>query len=231
MALDLLEMIDEIENSATLTCSADMFGEDIINLLEAFDAEIIELETEILAFEKISDDYDEDDGFSDIDKIVEQVLAGESKVPKIFVKELLETREMMTDIIFGAKLLLDEGMQTCGNFGASADDSREKFANATTFIRALQISPTAQNQLLMSLAWRSSIINLLKRKERAQTLGVWDKGSVTIFDYKLQKICNDEFSPALKKAKELADEKVFAFYKAKLYENMKKDKQNEEIEK
>lgn len=228
MAFDLKKMVEDIENSATLTCNADAFGEDVINLLDSFDADYVDLENIVYSFEEQSDIYDEEDGFSDVDKIVEQVLQGNDEDAKVVVNQMIETKSTMVDIIFGAKLLIDEGIKTYGNFGVEKDDSKQKFANAADFVRGLEISPDAQDQILLSLAGRSSIINLLKRKECANDLAIWNSGSATVFDFKLQKVCNDEYSPVLKQAKELADERVFEYYREKLYKNMKNDIKNEE---
>ena len=222
MSLDLRKIIEDIKESATLTCGADAFVDDILKLLDSLDAEYVDLESTIYSFEYECDD-DEIGEFSDTDKIIEQVLKGDDEDAKNVVKQMVDIKSYMADIIFGAKLIIDEGIKTCGNFYAEKDDYKQKFVNATEFVNGLEIIVPVKDQILLSLAGRSSIINLFKHNERATNLDVWNNGSATVFDYKLQKLCNDECSPELKQAKEIADEKVFEYYKAKLYENIKNE--------
>ena len=111
MSLDLKKIIEDIKESATLTCGADAFVDDILKLLDSLDAEYVDLESTIYSFEYECDD-DEVGEFSDTDKIIEQVLKGKDEDAKNLVKQMLNIKSYMADIIFGAKLIIDEGIKT-----------------------------------------------------------------------------------------------------------------------
>lgn len=223
MQLDYHNTVLNIQKNSVLNCDADCFVDDTINLLEALDSEYVDNEMMLYQYDDSEDDENDDqnDGFVDIPNLIKRIKQGDNLEAKALVELMENQQENMTDVIFGAFVLLNEGEKTMGRFNADPDNAKQRFDNACKIIRDLDISVIAQDQLIISLAGRSSIINLIKSELHPNMSDNWQRDASTIFNFKLKRLCNYDFSPVLKVAKENANEKLYQYNRKKLYQELK----------
>lgn len=211
-----------LEKNATLACGADAFTDEIINKLDALDAEFLDNQCILCNFLYNFDDISEfnEDDFVSLKKVVQEVKDKHDVDLFGLFENLLRISKEMSEVILGARLLLDKGYSTLGQFGSPVDDPRQKFVHVNKFVRNLNIEPNSQDKLLLSLAgvWAQTL--------QLEPLGVrieddceWGKGSMTIFDFKLNEICNDEYSPVLKNSLKESNRMFFEYNRLQFLQN------------
>lgn len=213
-----------LEKNAKLTCGADAFGDEVIDKIDIIEATYI---TDVISLCNYLNKFDETTNFADdmysIETLERDVKNQNDPELDKMLDDVIALRKRIVEVIFGAKVLMNEGYATLGCFGEQTNDLRKRYTNACKIVRKLDIDLISQDTVLLALAgWKGNLV--------FDALGVrvdgnpsWDKDAMAIFDFKLSQLAKDEYSPVITQALAEADEMLFDYNKAQYIQSAQDD--------